>query len=314
MKWLVVCLGILTASAGCGSEEDDATLTEEADLDLDIELTADSLLAEPGTTIELDVAILILQQGGETDDWDARAAVIRKIGSFGPDAGKAIPLLREALADNGDHWLVRCEAVCALAAIGPETLSDLQAALVDRHPRVRRTAAYALGQIDSEPDQVVPLLREALQDSDWQVSAEAARSLAAAGPQAVAELQAALKAPDARVQAAAAWSLGQLGPQAAAAIPDLRTCLAEGEWLARSAAVYALGQMGPQTIPDLLAATQDESWGVRSAAEQVLKDLGREDLLEPSETVEEGDQQNGSVASPPIEATDLIETPAVAAP
>jgi HEAT repeat protein len=246
-----------------------------------------SSAADAGSTVagEIDAKIRDFERIIETGNWSACSAATRHIGGLGDNGRPAIPMLRALMNDDGEYWLVRSEAVCALAAIGPETLPDIRSALTDRPPRLRWAAAYALGRSGAAPQEVVPLLEVAIQDSNWLIRTEAARSLASQGPSAVPALQNALKDDDPRVQAAAAWSLGQLGREAKAAVPDLQEALSEEDWLVRSAAVYALGHMGTGTIPDILAETESPDWGVRAAASQALRELGRSDLIQHADQV-----------------------------
>lgn len=278
MRRLVRWLAILLLSVGCGGDDETQNQTE-AQPDANAATASDAQPAETAAA-EVEEAILTLQTMSKADGWDARTAAIKRIERFGADAKRAIPILRRTLADDDDHWLVRSEAVCALAAIGPETLPDLQRGLEDPFVRVRWATAYALRRVVPDSEAAVSLLEKTLLDQDqhWLVRSEAARSLAAAGSPAktaVSALEKALQDKDPRVQAAAASSLARIGPKAKAAMPDLRKALSDEDWLVRSAAVYALGQMGPEAIPDLRAAIKDESWGVRSAARGALRSLGQ---------------------------------------
>ena len=101
-------------------------------------------------------------------------------------------------------------------------------------------AERALEQI-GDP-QAVPLLIQALGDSDW------------------------------LVRNAAAEALGRIGdPQA---IPALMQALGDSEWGVREAAVEALGQIGtPQAIPALMQALGDSEKWMRAVAAKALGKL-----------------------------------------
>jgi HEAT repeat protein len=266
---------LLLACLGCGGEEPPEKTPAVDSREVTVSVPA-SAPVEPESDIELDRAIRGLQSVIDRGQWDEKAEKIRQVAQFGPSAHAAIPLLDDLIAsDRDEHWLVRSEVICALAAIGPGALTKAAAGLEDRDRRVRRTTAYALGKVDHKSDELLAVFRDALRNSDWEVRAEAVRSLASHGADATAEIREALKDADPRVRTAAAWSLRQLGPQAKPAIPDLQAALHDENWLVRSAAVYALGQMGEEAAAEISAMTKDENWGVRSAAYQALEELGR---------------------------------------
>lgn len=311
MRRCVVWLSILLLCSGCGHGSDATGAANLADLEPASELSDPAQPIEPDEQSRLEAAMRTLEKLGNSPEWDAKCAAIRTIRAFGKKAELALPLLLNVLKDekpDGNRWLVRSEAICALAAIGPETLPDIQAELQHPDLHVRQATAYALEQLASQSEAAAALLEDAVVDQTqpWLVRAEAARSLVAAGREAVGAFEAALKDENASVRATAAESLGRLAPDSRAAIPSLRAALADQDWLVRSAAVYALGQMGPEVIPDVLAAMQDKHSGVRLAAEHALRELRTENERAIQSALK---RQNGAVRAAAARAMSAAEQP-----
>lgn len=275
---------VLLLLVGCGGEEEPQTPAPSAPA-AGPAASATAAPAAPAEASEVDEQVGQLQLRIETGNWITRASAARKLGNLGEAARPAIPSLRELIRDEAESWLVRSEAVCALATISPDTLPEIHWALSNLPPRIRWAAAYALGRSRASPQEVVPLLVEALEDPSWLVRSEAARSLASQGLAAVPPLRKALKDDEPRVQAAAAHSLGQLGEDAQRAVPDLQEALSDENWLVRSAAVYALGRMGQERESDVLAQTEAPDWPVRAAANQALREMGKSHLIPKSAQV-----------------------------
>jgi HEAT repeat protein len=136
------------------------------------------------------------------------------------DEGAARALLTHA---DGE---VRATALGALARLGVATLADVDHALVDPSPVVRRRAcAVAVAVACSD-----------------------------------AQLGARLDDSDASVVEAAAWALGELGHATASVVTDLaRTATDHHDPLCREAAVAALGALADaRGLPAILRATTDK--------------------------------------------------------
>ena len=136
------------------------------------------------------------------------------------DASTARALLAHA---DGD---VRATALGALARLEAATHGDVDRALVDPSPVVRRRACAVAVAVASDSAQVSPLLDDA----------------------------------DASVVEAAAWALGELGDATAAVVAALaRTTTDHHDPLCREAAVAALGAIAdPRGLPAILRATTDK--------------------------------------------------------
>jgi HEAT repeat protein/lysophospholipase L1-like esterase len=120
----------------------------------------------------------------------------------------------------------------------------------------------------------------ALQSTDPEQRAAAARSLAALGEAAapaVPALVTALRDRDARVRTASAWALGDVGSAAAAAMPALLPLLREDNAFLRAGAAFALGRIGPaaqSVVPVLIARFDDADGRVRVRARDALETIG----------------------------------------
>jgi HEAT repeat protein len=164
-----------------------------------------------------------------TDLRDPQAKVRRSaafaLGRFGYSARPFVTELKKLLRED-DSPDVRDMAAAAIGDIakavgdGDRTLwasvnGELSTTLKkDKAPRVRRSAAYALGAFGAQAAEAVDSLRGALQDTD------------------------------AAVRQNAAWALGQIGEEAAKAVEPLCGCLNDSDALVRRDAAGALGSVG----------------------------------------------------------------------
>lgn len=158
-------------------------------------------------------------------DLSSSDARVRRSGAFalgrlGPAAVTALPQLIEALADRDAG--VREAAASAVGEIGPEA-RDALPTLLDRlsrdpEPRVRRSAACAVGGLKAPAATGSSALEKALND---------------ASP---------------AVRQMAAWALGQLQPlPEATALEALPKALADTDPLVRRDVIGALGDLGRRT-------------------------------------------------------------------
>jgi HEAT repeat protein len=156
-----------------------------------------------------------------------RAAALRAIGSFGPDAATAVTLLTNALSDESPE--VRGAAAGALALVGSRAAASVPALaklLADSAPRVRSVAAVALKNMGTTSAPALPQLIVALDDSVAYVRAASADAIGAIGPGARAAVPALIHRFTANPESnfvfdSIIYALGNIGPGAAAAIPAL---------------------------------------------------------------------------------------------
>src|SRR5690606_5077714 len=155
-------------------------------------------------------------------------------------------------------------------------ISELNDALVDPAPRVRREAATALGRMRS-PAASEALIRLATQQPEL-VEEETLEALGECGQaSASATIAAYLEHPSSILRRAAAKALGRL--RSPDAIEPLRAVVNEpGDPDLRRAALQALRSLGAHD-PDLYAdALLDQHPSIRIAAAEAVSELGISDL------------------------------------
>gem|GEM_PF-1893355 len=178
---------------------------------------------------------------------------------------------------------VRVAAVRAFQLAGPAAGDVLARTLTeDPEPRVRWSAATALGEGAYANQPTVGALAQALRDEDSRVRLHAAQALAHIGPGAAPAAGALANVLGASGEGAAlrrkcAQALGAMGPAAAAAVPALIAALRdEDRWIRRYAA-EALGAMGgaaAQAAPALRYLISGESEeDVAAAALRALQSI-----------------------------------------
>jgi HEAT repeat protein len=185
----------------------------------------------PFSAVEPEFVVAALGEGINNQTDDVRSAAIQTLGSIGHDSPVAPP-------------------------------ASLVAALKDRSPKIRASAAASVATFPQGVDRVLPTLFGMLQDERREVRTAAGRAMAAVKPSpgATGTLTGFLKHRKREVRMAAAQALGNIGPEARAAIPELVRMLDErvdpknidiatafpSEDPACSAAL-ALGKVGPES-------------------------------------------------------------------
>ena len=140
-------------------------------------------------------------------------------------------------------------------------------ALRDYQASVRETAAFALGNIHSEPATTIPALMTALGDKDANVRQNAAgalsmdanckgytaKDLGSIAPSVVSALAFALRDPSDAVRQAAGRSLVTYGSDAGTSLPTFIDLLSDAN--ARSLAIEIIAAIGPDAQPAVAALT-----------------------------------------------------------
>lgn len=161
-------------------------------------------------------------------------------------------LTRALLNDESED--VRRSAAWALGQIEDRAATEAlsQAAQADASVEVRRTAVWALGQIEDPAS--VPALEAALDDADPEVRSTALWALGQVqSPEAVGPLVGVLRDADPEVRKTAAWALGQI--ESPEAVGPLVAALDDEDARVREQVVWALGQIESSAAVDALAAT-----------------------------------------------------------
>jgi HEAT repeat protein len=200
---------------------------------------------------------------------DGRADIRRRRVTMAGHRGNAA-LARRGLADPDAG--VRAAAVSALARLGELRAADVETALADDSPALRRRAvevalrARGRGTRSSLPRAVT----DALGDPDPLVVVAAAWFLAERRARAAVPALASLAAghDDARCREAAVAALGAIGDPAG--LPAVLGALQDSPTVRRRATVALAGFDDPRVTPALRAATGDRDWQVRQAAGELL--------------------------------------------
>jgi HEAT repeat protein len=178
----------------------------------------------------------------------------RALESLDPSAKDAVPVLTEALHEQGDP-IVPSVAAKALARLGANAVPALIEVLQNKEGQAQAYAAIALQRIGPDGKAATPALVEVIKKHK--------------------DLR-----HNARLQAIAA--LGKIGPGAKAAVSTLIDCTKEKPALspARLAAVIALGQIGPEAkdaapvLVDLLGEEETKVGPLRLEAARALGRIG----------------------------------------
>ena len=195
----------------------------------------------------------------------------------------AVPGLLQAL--NHTDWRVRKFAAYGLGEAEPQAdRATAVAALGNRlttdvNVDVRERSAWALGEIEDVA--AIDALTGALRgDGDRRVRAKAAWALGEIeSATAVDGLVNALKDPDADMRRQAAWALGEIEDRSA--IPGLIGALTDADVSVRKEAAWAMGEIeATSAVPALIDALKDTDWQVRRMAAWALGEIEDASALE----------------------------------
>jgi HEAT repeat protein/S1-C subfamily serine protease len=228
------------------------------------------------------VALVKYLEGPETAE---RARVAEALGKIGPEAKLAIPTLLNKLRDEQNETTGRIMAD-ALAKIGPpakQDISMLRGAIKDMSPQVRAYAATSIGAIGADAGSLLPLLTEAAKDRQVIVRQNAVSALGKMGGNGkeaiMPVLTNALKDSEHEVRVAAALSLETMNTLGAADVPLLTGLLKHQDSEVRASAARTLAKMGPKAkaaLPELMEAFKGTDNAVRRASIMALASLGTE--------------------------------------
>jgi HEAT repeat protein len=188
-----------------------------------------------------------------------RLHAIIALGSMGPVAKQAVPILRDVL-DDPDPF-TRHYAAEALGRIGADVaIPDLVRLLQDSEEHVRSKSIGALGSLGQK---ALPALTAALEDNQPVVRSGACRALAAmraeAKPAVAALVVIAHRDTDNGARVAAIQGLGAIGPDAKAGVPILIEVIKGSNHLLRDAGLDAFAEIGPNAkdaVPTLIPMLQ----------------------------------------------------------
>jgi HEAT repeat protein len=171
-----------------------------------------------------------------------------------------------------------------LLVLQPEALPHLLDQLRQaKNARARRDLAHLLARFEGQGQQIVPILREELRESQPADQNAAARALALLGPdavEAVPDLVRLLSSPHPGIRTVGAKALTSIGRAARPAVPSLKAMLKEDKPLMRVVAAGALSQIDPD-VSEALTVLRDALVSEKSGALRPI------DFLELPESVKD---------------------------
>lgn len=198
-----------------------------------------AVLTGGSTSLE---AVRLLAEALSDPESQVREIAALALIEFGVEARYALPELIQAVQDPSP--LVRRRAIRAIAAVGPDALTDalpsLIAATEDEEESVALQAASTIGEFGTAAAAAAPALISALWTGDVRKRAIAGASLLRMGSAAVPGLIQSLTHPSPEVRGKATQLLGRLGGVAESAIPSLQNLLSDPDESVRGEAQQAI--------------------------------------------------------------------------
>lgn len=214
----------------------------------------------------------LLEKAGLPQRVGVRCAAATALGVIGAPATNAIPALGRAL--RTDHHQVRWNASAALWRIGRESLPVLTEALQDSDVTTLRASAFALAELGPDAAPAIPALINALKHPSQDVRDAVNISLARIGAPSVSTLTNLLAHGDLRAREAAVQTIMKFQLSVRLTVPALAKLAVEADSpISRQQAVEALGNIRLPTNPAIKALTtalQDREKNVRLAAANAL--------------------------------------------
>lgn len=186
---------------------------------------------------------------------------------------RAVESLVNALGD--ENYYVRKCATTALIRIGKPSFDLLTASLEDTDWRVRRNAAYALGEMNDA--NAVGFLARALGDENLYVANEVKAALVKIGEPSVNSVVVLLRDNDIDVQKNAGYVLSQIGKPAVKPLIDM---LKDADSCVVIEAIWALGEIGDnRAIDPLLFMLKNKNNLIRWETVSALGKIGDERVI-----------------------------------
>ncbi len=218
-----------------------------------------------------------VKQSLSSDDAKTRLEALRDLLDFEPaDLAAMTGDLVKALDDSDPY--VRAYAALALGKLNKPNAGVVKAlakTLTDKDARVRGMAVRSLRQVKPDPEVMLPVMIQVLEEAEPQAAMLAVETIAASGDKAIAGLTNALKHERARYWACIA--LGEAGPKAKGAIPALKQTLSDKRPEVQMQALIALGKIGPDAasaVPQISEFLKQGQEATKYAAAFALGNIG----------------------------------------
>jgi HEAT repeat protein len=206
-----------------------------------------------------------------------RQAAAFGLGQSGPRAELALPNLLAALNDK--HPLVRSSAASSLRLIGQPTITALSNVLDHADPGAQEAGLTEFFQLYRSFLSLTKPLSKMAHAEDAQsrcLALEALGALRASDETTIQSFLDALADPVAEVRLASAKALSLLGSRARGATGGLRKCLQDPCVAVRVWAAKDLGAVGRDAriaLPDLNDSLHDQDQSVRNAAQEAINSI-----------------------------------------
>jgi HEAT repeat protein len=264
----------IALAAGSSWQSDVAKLSSQAPAERS---QAEENLTKLANSADAEQIVAALLKSLAAAQGDSRYEIVRLLADFGAKGRSAIPTLMNLVKDDKDN-LVRAAAARSLGYLAEptsEAVPVLAETIVDRDPRVRRSAVRALVHIHPGPKIGLPLYVKALESADPGTVAAVISTAAELGEKVVPGATAALKESKARY-----WGLlllGEVGPAAKSAVPDIIALFADERPEVRRQAAMTLGEIGPASkdaVPALIKMLDDKEAAASFSAAFALGKIG----------------------------------------
>jgi HEAT repeat protein len=176
----------------------------------------------------------------------------------------------------------RIDLVLARIEKNPEVINEVIRNIDSDIRSIRFNSIYVLGELgDKSGKDAVGKITYCLEDNDWSICREAARSLGKIGglaEDAVSSLKNLTSNQELSVRIAAIQALGKIGKASPESIQALRTALKDSNEEVRAEAAQSLGLLGPNAftaIQDLMYSLKDANWNVRTQSAQAISNIGK---------------------------------------
>ncbi|MFW9783784.1 MAG: HEAT repeat domain-containing protein [Candidatus Heimdallarchaeota archaeon] len=175
----------------------------------------------------------------------------------------------------------RIDLVLSRIEKDPSIINEVVDHLNSEIRSVKFNSINVLGELGEKSEKAVPLLTSCLEDDDWSICREAARTLGKIGiiaQNALPKISKLLTDKEDSIRKEAAIALGRIGNPTSDSLNALKNALNDRNEEVRTEAANALGEIGSEAyeaIPELMESIKDTSWVVRTASAHAISQIGK---------------------------------------